>query len=186
MTDAHYTITSGGSASEGDLERVHQGLSSHNEAQAGPSGFNKVQLLVHDRGGEVRAGATAEPGNEGDRSLMMKGKILERAIVLLDEAPEWLRPLIAGPVILVAWMTANGAQILGPILVLLLLWFSDDRWQALLDGSRILTLIFGSSALGGLLYVLMGKPLKSILPFGWIPAGWVAVLPYMRWCSCFG
>lgn len=49
-------ISSGGRASERDVERVHRGLMLYNEAHAGPSGFRKVQLLVHDKGGAVKGG----------------------------------------------------------------------------------------------------------------------------------
>ena len=105
-------------------------------------------------------------------------RLLLRAFELVEGLPEWLRPAALGPCIVTVWMTASGALVVGPPLIALLLWFSDDRLGALSKGLAILGTVFVSSALGGLAYGLLGRPIRRGLPFGWLPAGWIAVLPY--------
>jgi len=102
-------------------------------------------------------------------------RILDR----VERLPEWLRPVAYGPVLIGTMMVAKGALRVGPIVAAVALWQSDDRWGAVSTACGVLAIVFGASAAGGLAYSLVGKTVKRRLPLGWLPAGWIAVLPYM-------
>jgi GNAT superfamily N-acetyltransferase len=56
MSEPDYVVTSASEMAEGDLAQVYAGLLAYNELHAGPAGFKKVRILVHDASGAVKGG----------------------------------------------------------------------------------------------------------------------------------
>lgn len=103
---------------------------------------------------------------------------LLRLLDAVEGLPEWLRPVAYGPLLVATWMTAKGVLVLGPPLVVLGLWKSDDPLAALVSGATGLAVVFGASAVGGLAYSMLGRPINRASRLGWLPAGWVTMSPY--------
>jgi hypothetical protein len=121
---------------------------------------------VWTRAGEPRTGPTA------------KMEPLLRLLDAVDGLPEWLRPVAYGPLMVATWMTAKGVLVLGPPLVALALWKSNDPVAMLVSGATALAVVFGASAVGGLAYSTLGRPINRASRLGWLPAGWITMSPY--------
>lgn len=76
-------------------------------------------------------------------------------------------------------MAMRGAFVIGPILVVILLIKSDRPLHDLGVGASVLALLLVASAVGGLIYGLVGRSIKRVPVVGPYMAGTLSVAPYM-------
>jgi hypothetical protein len=102
-----------------------------------------------------------------------------RTEMWIEARPEWLRPILYGPALLLVAMFARGALVLGPILLVALILASDAPLQDVASLVFVFAIAIGGSAAGGLAYTVIGRYLRTFRYIGPYIAGIVTLFPYM-------
>ncbi len=108
---------------------------------------------------------------------------LERASTWVDSRPDWLKPALMAPAFLLAMITARagvvGLLVVLPVAIVGLLFQSETPFHDLALGAGLIGLLFLAAAVSGLVYSLLGRPLRRVPWIGPYLAGIVSVVPYL-------
>jgi hypothetical protein len=111
-------------------------------------------------------------------------EIVQNLLLRIERLPQWLRPVAYGPCLLLIFIVARGGVIVLPILAVYLLFFSHNRLAEIGIGVKVLAVLFGAAALGGLIHGLVGRRIMRAPLIGAYLAGILATAPYMAAVGC--
>jgi hypothetical protein len=104
------------------------------------------------------------------------GGLLLRMLDWVEQQPDWLRPVIYGPILLAYGILLKG----GIVLIPLAIYFAfAGAGGAVLEATFLLGFLFASAAIAGLVYSIVGRPLRAVPGVGRYAAGVVTLVPYM-------
>lgn len=97
----------------------------------------------------------------------------------VEALPPSIRPAAYGPFILISMMIQRGAAILVPVLIVLTFLRSPAPVRTLAQVGGVVLFALLGSAVSGLAYGFIGRPLRAAFPAGRYLAGIVTIVPYM-------
>ncbi len=93
----------------------------------------------------------------------------------VERLPVWLKPAVFGPAILLSLVLLRGGILVIPVVIFLIFTAPADLGAF----AALFGLLLAAAAVGGLLYGVIGRPLRQSSEVGRYPAGVLAVAPYI-------
>ena len=119
------------------------------------------------------------PTNEAKSPERHRRASFEALEAWLAALPDWLRPALFGPLLLLHFAASRGAIIVLPILAIVVLGTSRDPLADYLYAAKVYLLLLVACAVGGLFYGILGRRIRTVPIIGPYLAGILALFPYV-------